>query len=438
MKKTFLYRRCNLRWGNLFIFTIFAFSPLKPANAQKSHADCIVDASGHGDYRSIQSALDSLPMYPYQRTVILIRNGVYPEKVRITRNYITLVGESGDSTIIRYAQLRTDWEKNRDWFGPGIVNIDADDIVLENLTIENSQTEIGPHAFAVYGTGTRIILNRCTILSKGGDTVALWDYKTGMSYASRCVFQGAVDFVCPRGWCLIRDSRFFEIKQTAALWHAGHYDPDQKFVLMDCAFDGVEGFKLGRNHYDSQFMFIRCRFSGRMADQPVYRNLYDDPSRNNPVYFGDRVYFDHCTKEGEDFPWIHDSWPESPNYSDPDSLDSRWVFDGMWNPESDAPLRIDSLEILDNGLRLYFDDQISIRNHPVLVSETDRKYPLQILRFTDNVAATFLGSKADILQDLNGIFTMENGAVIGSTATVRERTTEPEIDLRSVKQIRNN
>ncbi len=93
----------------------------------------------------------------------------------------------------------------------------------ENLTIENNQPEVGPHAFAVYGTGTRTIIENCKVLSKGGDTVSLWNYKTGMYYHAGCTFEGSVDFVCPRGWCFIKNSKFFELKQTASIWHTDGY-----------------------------------------------------------------------------------------------------------------------------------------------------------------------------------------------------------------------
>ncbi|MFX0137537.1 MAG: hypothetical protein ACFFDN_28120, partial [Candidatus Hodarchaeota archaeon] len=128
------------------------------------------------------------------------------------------------------------------------------------MTIENSQPEIGPHAFAIYGTPNRTIIVNCNVVSKGGDTVSLWNYKQGMYYHANCFFQGAVDFVCPRGWCYIRDSRFYEVKETATLWHAGNYHPDQKFVLVNCSFDGVKGFQLGRHHYEAQFFLLDCNF----------------------------------------------------------------------------------------------------------------------------------------------------------------------------------
>ena len=170
-----------------------------------------VSKDGSGDFKTITAAVKSLPMFNYERVVIFIKNGVYNEKFRITQDYITLKGENRDSTIIEYNQLRTDWIANEDPKGPAVINIHADDIIIDNLTIENTQPKIGPHAFAIYSDGTRTIIINCNVLSKGGDTVSLWDYKTGMYYHANCKFQGSVDYVCPRGWCFIKDSKFYEL-----------------------------------------------------------------------------------------------------------------------------------------------------------------------------------------------------------------------------------
>jgi len=215
----------------------------------------VVAQNGSGDFISITDALQSLPMFNYQRIEIFVRNGTYHEKLRIEQDYITLIGESKEKTVIKYNQPRENWIKEKDSIGPAVVNIFADDIILNNLTIENTQPEINTHAFAVYGNGTRTIITNCNVISRGGDTVALWNYKNGMYYHSDCYFSGAVDFVCPRGWCYIKNSKFYEVKESASIWHAGGSDMNQKLVIVNSSFDGVENFQLGRHHYEAQFFF---------------------------------------------------------------------------------------------------------------------------------------------------------------------------------------
>ena len=385
-------------------------------------ADMVVDQNGHGDFTTITAAIDALPMYPYQRTVIYIKNGVYEEKVRIEQNYITLRGESRDSTIIRYSQLREDWIKNKDYIGPAVVNIHGDDFVLDNLTVENSQPEIGPHAFSIYGVNTRTVITNCNVISKGGDTVSLWDYKDGMYYHANCTFQGAVDFVCPRGWCFIRDCQFYEVKETAALWHAGHYLPDQKFVLRNCAFDGVKGFQLGRHHYEAQFYLLDCRFSANMADRPIYKVLSHDSTKNNPYFNGERKYFCNCQKEGQPYAWYGDNLDLAVGQPVAQDITSAWTFDGRWDPESQEPVKVTDHAIDGHELILTFDEIVTVRSEPFFKNRSGKIFRIVMRRFNDINKLTFVSDQEIHEDDLQGELSMQSGDIIASVASVRERS----------------
>ncbi len=380
-------------------------------------ATIIVDRNGGGDFRTLTEAVDALPMFNYERTTIIIQNGVYNEKIRIEQDYITLRGESRDSTVIRYNQLREAWTQNKDSVGPAVINLHGDDIVLENLTVENTQPEIGSHAFAVYGTGTRTIINCCNLLGKGGDTVALWDYKTGMYYHADCRFEGAVDFVCPRGWCYIRDSEFFEVKKTAAIWHAGGFNRDQKLVLENCRFDGIKDFRLGRHHYEAQFYLLNCRFSANMADEPIYRVVYEDNTRNRPFNWGKRYYFQDCHSDGGDFVWFQDNLNGTQN---PEPITAVWTFGGRWNPELvEGPAIID-FEIQKEYILLHFTEIVSVIGQPLLKSTNGKTFTYQSGRGSDTLR--FTTNKHIEKRDLAGLAIANDAKLLGTTASLRERS----------------
>lgn len=390
--------------------------------AVPEYADIIVDKASNGDYRSITEAIAALPMYAYQRTIIFIRNGVYEEKLRIDQNYVTLRGESRDSTIIRYGQLREDWNKNKDFIGPAVVNIHGDDVVLDNLTIENSQPEIGPHAFAIYGDGTRTIITRCNVLSKGGDTVSLWNYKEGMYYHADCYFEGAVDFVCPRGWCFIRDSKFIEVKETAAIWHAGSYDPQQKLVIRNSYFDGVQGFELGRNHYEAQFYLLDSHFSERMADRPIYLVLREDPEQDNPNYYGEREYFYNCHKEGKEYDWLRNNLEAAPGNPNPAEITPAWTFSGAWNPEDASPLAVIDYSIQGKFVILTFNEIVTVRGQPAFRNRSGKWFRIVKQRFNDINKLTFSSEETIREDDLLGEISLQDGNIISSIASVHERS----------------
>ncbi|PIB35780.1 hypothetical protein BFP72_10435 [Reichenbachiella sp. 5M10] len=347
---------------------LFVVMSILSGKAQ-SHVDVTVAQDGSGDYQTITEALEHLPMFTYERVVVFIKNGRYEEKIRITRDNLTLVGESRDSTVIAYSQLRSDWDAHPDVVGMAVVNVHADDLVLKNLTILNTQPEIGPHAFAIHGVGTRTILDHCDVRSKGGDTVSLWNYKDGMYYHRDCVFVGAVDFVCPRGWCYIDRSSFYEVKPTASIWHAAPLNPRQKFVIKNSSFDGVQGFQLGRHHYEAQFYLIDCQYSERMADQPIYRVTYpDQPARDRPYIWGERKYFYGSDQPGDSYGWLED------NLAGVDSLTAAWTFDQLWYPERMEVPRCLGVEIEEGQLVLYFEEEMTVRGELVLEIASGQRF----------------------------------------------------------------
>lgn len=317
----------------LFISSIIILQ----ANTSESDNIIVVAKDGSGDYTTITQAINSLPMFVYERTIIFVREGIYNEKIKIDQNHITLLGEDRERTIIEFDILREKWNNEKDHIGPGVINVNGDEIILENLTIKNTQQTVGPHAFAVYGMGTKTIITNCNVLSKGADTIALWDYKSGFYYINNCYVEGAVDFVCPRGWCYIKDSQFYELKATATIWHAGGFDKDQKLVIVNSSFDGVESFKLARHHYEAQFYFINCSFSSNMANDPIYRVTYEDTTRNRPFNWGERYYFFNASGVGSKYDWLKDNLEDADCSPSAEMITPEWTFSNKWNPEEFIP-----------------------------------------------------------------------------------------------------
>lgn len=315
--------------------------------AKAERADIIVSVKGEGDFRSIQQALDSRSATPDQPVMILVKAGVYNEKLFITRSHVTLVGEDRDSTRIVYAELRENWTRARnnrpdgsgeelDW-GAAVINIGkgATDITIANLTVHNNYGSLHAnhdHQFTIRGfDATRISLLYCNIISDGGDAVALWNRDSGMYYHNNCYFEGWVDYVCPRGWCYITESTFYGHNLSASIWHDGSAYRDQKLVIRNSSFDGVQGFPLGRHHRDAQMFLLDCTFSANMADRPIYA-----PKSPNTVawIWGERHYFHNCHRERGSYAWFADNLETADGSPSPEDITARWTFDGRWDPEA--------------------------------------------------------------------------------------------------------
>ena len=332
----------------IYILVVSTFLSLELCAQMK----IIVSADGKGDHKSIQAAINSLSDSAATPRIIFIRNGEYREKIYLEKHNIVLEGEDRDKTIITQAIARDEWRclHNDDW-GVATLNVDGNDISLKNLTIINSYgydhktsrnihcpTDTGVSKLKIiYPFGhqmamrtmntTRLKAVNCRFKAFAGDTVSPWNVESGMFYFKDCIMEGGVDFYCPRGWAYAEGCTFYASRGDAAIWHDGSRIKDSKTVLVNCFFDGYDGFKLGRYHRDAQFYLLNCRFSARMADKPIYL-----VPTTNIIQWGQRIFYYNCHKENGDYKWFADNLQTAEGNVQPAQITPRWVFGDRWNP----------------------------------------------------------------------------------------------------------
>ena len=394
--------------------------------------DIIVAADGSGQFTTVQKAVESIPKDNRQRIVILIKDGVYHEKLRIDPSFVTLRGQSWGGTRIEFAVFTDDFPKKPDNLGRAVVNINGSDTVLDNLTVKNTANIIGPHEMALYGTSDRVVTTDCDLLSEGADTVSLWG-KDGRYYQARCNMRGAVDFVCPRGWCYIVDSQFYETKDTAAIWHDGSRNKDMKFVLRDCQFDGIQGWHLARHHADAQFFLLDCTFSNTLSDHPPRRVIYpldatqptaadiQNNKRLDPLnIWGERDYYEDCHRVGGDYPWFVDNLSTAPGAPSADQITARWTFADKWDPENKAGPTIRQVQKHDRQIAVTFTEDVTVKGKPNLILGDGTSCPYAAGSGTAMLDFDLgSGAAGDVKSiDLNG------GAIIACQASAFERHAE--------------
>ncbi|HEX3100288.1 MAG TPA: pectinesterase family protein, partial [Pyrinomonadaceae bacterium] len=183
--------------GKKWTFTTKSKAP--SANATQ----LTVSPDGTGDFNTVQGALDTIPDHSKKRITIKVRNGLYQEIVYIrNKENVTLLGESQDKTIVRYANsevfnphpanIRTNPEKGTFPSRRAAVTVDnCDDIHIVNMTLE---TTVYGQAEGLLINGDRNILSHVTVIGSGDALQA-----NGSIYMVDSTIQGAGDSILGRG-----------------------------------------------------------------------------------------------------------------------------------------------------------------------------------------------------------------------------------------------
>ena len=229
----------------------------------KGRTRVVVAADGTGDFCTPQGAVDYVSDDNQSPVEIFIRKGVYEGMVYIMRDksHLHFLGEDRKGTIIV--------GQNNDRFNAGrinraLVNVDADDFILENMTLRNTTPYRGSQAEALRLNGNRCVLRNDDFYSFQ-DTLLL----SGRVYATNCYVEGDVDFIWGQGVV------FFDRCEIKAV-HSGYYvqarNPENSgYVFFRCqltAAPGVERCVLARIDADrfpcSAVTFINCQMGGQV------------------------------------------------------------------------------------------------------------------------------------------------------------------------------
>ncbi|MFN3639793.1 MAG: pectinesterase family protein [Flavobacterium sp.] len=154
----------------------------------------VVAKDGTGNFTSLQEAIQSLPSFPSERQFIYVKKGIYYEKVVLPEwnPNVTIIGEDANHTIISFDDHfdKVNKGRNSTFYTPTLL-VAADDVLLKNLTIENSSGDVG-QAIALSITSHRVRVVGCRIL---GNQDTLYLSGTGKKYFFNCHIEGTTDYI---------------------------------------------------------------------------------------------------------------------------------------------------------------------------------------------------------------------------------------------------
>ncbi|TZF81714.1 pectin esterase [Pedobacter sp. BS3] len=154
-----------------------------------------VAQDGSGDFKTVQEAINAVPDFRHETTVIFIKNGVYKEKLILpgSKKLVQFIGESADKTILTYddyATRKNVFSETIGTSGSSSFFIYGDDFSAENITFENSSGPVG-QAVAVWVAADRCYFKNCRFL---GFQDTLYTYSARQLYED-CYIEGTTDFI---------------------------------------------------------------------------------------------------------------------------------------------------------------------------------------------------------------------------------------------------
>lgn len=256
----------------------------KPKNPFK----VVVAKDGSGDYVSIQEAINGAKSFPYDKITIFIKNGVYYEKVKIHEwnPNISLIGESKKNTIITYDDYFNKLGLGRNsTFYTYTLLVEANNVILKNLTIENSSGEVG-QAVALSVFSDEVAVVNCKIL---GNQDTLYASGKGKQYYKDCYIEGTTDFIFGSATAFFENCQIHSKKDSYITAASTPKDSLFGYIFKNCkltANQNVSEVYLGRPwRIYAQTVFINCDLGKHIL--PIGWHNWKKPAAEKTAFYAE-------------------------------------------------------------------------------------------------------------------------------------------------------
>ena len=212
----------------------------------------IVSRDGTGDYKTVQLALDAIPLNNKIPTTIFIKNGVYREKMHLdsSKDFVTMIGEDKFNTILTYNDHTGKISPRGDTINTrtsASFFMLADNFRAENITFQNDAGFSAGQAVGLESDGDKALYYNCRIV--GNQDILFTNSDKSRQYFKDCYIEGTTDFIFGSStvWfehCHIHSKKNSHI--TAASTPLQH---EFGYVFNDCILTGdttLRNVSLGR------------------------------------------------------------------------------------------------------------------------------------------------------------------------------------------------
>lgn len=300
--------------NRLIALLLLACTAVVPACAK--NGEYVVDCTGKGDFETIQACFDALPSKSEGWRIVRIRPGVYREKLTLDvyKDKVALVGTGQSPEAVRIVwndfsgKVVDGYEMTT--YDSYTFSVQADDVFLQNLTIENDAGRVG-QAVALETRGDRIWIDHCRLVGNQ-DTFFPKNYVARV-WVTYSYIEGTTDFIFGPS-IVVFDDCLIHCKSDSYITAASTTERNEYgYVFRDCRVTTdpqVTKLFLGRPWKSTaRTVWMRCELPA--AIRPEGWHNWRDPAREKSSFYAEW----RCTGSGADrsgrVPWSHELTDEA-------------------------------------------------------------------------------------------------------------------------------
>jgi pectinesterase len=252
----------------------------------------VVAPDGSGDFRTVQEAINAVPDFRKKVTTIFIKKGIYREKLILAgcKNFVRLVGEDRDQTILTYDdynQKKNIFGEDKGTSGSASCYVYGADFTAENLTFQNSSGPVG-QAVALWVAGDKARFKNCRFLGFQ-DTLYTYGYGSRQYYQD-CYIEGTTDFIFGSSTAWFESCTIFCKKGGSFVTAASTPDTARYgYVFQRCTLTGdapKASYALGRPWRPyAKTVFLSCTL-GPMI-QPAGWDHWEKETNKQTAYYAE-------------------------------------------------------------------------------------------------------------------------------------------------------
>jgi len=322
--KTIMWRVKHLGCFILLFITSICYG-------QQNTYDFVVAKDGSGDFTTVQAAIDAVPDFRDEETIIFIKRGIYKEKLILptSKTSVTFIGEDVEETILTYddyASKKNRFGEEMGTTGSSSFFLFGDGFTAYNITFQNAAGPVG-QAVAVRVDSDRAVFVNCRFL--GFQDTLYTHGQNSRQYYKYCYIEGKTDFIFGSSTAVF-DSCLIFCKKGGSYLTAASTDKGKKFgyVIMNSRITGnapAESYYLGRPWRPYAKVVVMNTYLDNHIKPKGWHN-WGDPEKEKTVFYAE------YQNKGPGFqPKNRVSWSYQLSDKEASSYTLVQIFDG-WNP----------------------------------------------------------------------------------------------------------